>query len=82
VARLRLVRALLEAGREEEAGRQLEKFIALRGEVREMLKKNPEAFATAYRAKRIKVDESELMAIEELFNKARKDSRNRESGRD
>jgi tetratricopeptide (TPR) repeat protein len=81
-ARLGLVRALLEAGRSEEAGRQLEKFIALRGEVRKILRKNPDAFATPYRSKRIKVDESELAAVEELLNKARKDTRNRESGRD
>ncbi|HUT54811.1 MAG TPA: O-antigen ligase family protein [bacterium] len=69
-ARLRLARALFESGQKAEARQQMEELASRRREIMEREREKPAAFVTAYRQKRIRVDENELAELQRLVRDA------------
>lgn len=66
MSRLRLVQVLMEMGRRDEAATEWMELDRRRAEVKALLERNPNAYASAYRAKRVWIDEAELAAVGEL----------------
>jgi len=69
-ARLRLSRSLLGANRIDEAEANWKEFLRRREEVRSKEKSYPWVFSSSYKAKRVRVDEVEIMNVKLLLQKA------------